>query len=100
MAHKKDLDAGTPGRRTRELTDMLIEAYDTETAYKKYGVHARIVPFTNDFPCADIHELLAPDLLHQIIKGTFKDHLVTWVGKYLMHTHGETAGNTILNDID
>ncbi|THH00180.1 hypothetical protein EW026_g2320 [Hermanssonia centrifuga] len=100
MASKKNLDAGTPGRRTRELTDMLIEAYDTETVYKKYGIHAEIVPFTNDFPRADIHELLAPDLLHQIIKGTFKDHLVTWVGEYLTHTHGETAGNTILDDID
>src|SRR5271168_1672419 len=36
-------------------------------------------PFTTDFPHANIHELLPPDLLHQIIKGTFKDHLVTWV---------------------
>lgn len=34
-------------------------------------------PFTAHFPCADIHLLLSPDLWHQIIKGTFKDHLVT-----------------------
>ncbi|KAF8808348.1 hypothetical protein BYT27DRAFT_7222939 [Phlegmacium glaucopus] len=33
----------------------------------------------NDFERADIHELLAPDLLHQLIKGTFQDHLVLWV---------------------
>ncbi|TFK32967.1 hypothetical protein BDQ12DRAFT_700969 [Crucibulum laeve] len=32
-------------------------------------------PFTSEFPHAGIHELLAPDLLHQIIKGAFKDHL-------------------------
>ncbi|KAF8226934.1 hypothetical protein L208DRAFT_1007346, partial [Tricholoma matsutake] len=41
-------------------------------------------PFTASFPQADIHELMAPDLLHQIIKGTFKDHLVKWVGEYLV----------------
>lgn len=40
-------------------------------------------PFTNDFPRADIHELLSPDLLHQVIKGGFKDHLVSWVEDYL-----------------
>lgn len=57
-------------------------------------------PFTNDFPRADIHELIAPDLLHQLIKGTFKDHLVTWVCKYLRNEHGETQANRILDDID
>ncbi|PBK83662.1 hypothetical protein ARMGADRAFT_1048374 [Armillaria gallica] len=36
-------------------------------------------PFTHGFPCTDIHKLLSPDLLHQVIKGTFKDHLVTWI---------------------
>lgn len=40
-------------------------------------------PFTEAFPRADIHTLITPDILHQIIKGTFKDHLVTWVDEYL-----------------
>lgn len=57
-------------------------------------------PFTNDFPRADIHELLSPDLLHQIIKGTFKDHLVTWVTDYVMLKFGKRNGLAILDDID
>jgi hypothetical protein len=57
-------------------------------------------PFTWDFPRADIHELLSPDLLHQVIKGTFKDHLVTWVGEYLELVHGAAEAKKIMADID
>jgi hypothetical protein len=57
-------------------------------------------PFTANFPRADIHELLAPDLLHQIIKGTFKDHLVTWVMEYVTAEHGNSEANEIHADID
>jgi hypothetical protein len=57
-------------------------------------------PFTHGFPRADIHELLSPDLLHQVIKGTFKDHLVEWVIEYLHATHGEARALEIIADID
>lgn len=57
-------------------------------------------PFTADFDRADIHELIAPDLLHQVIKGTFKDHLVTWVEEYLVLKHGKVGAKRRLDDID
>ena len=59
-----------------------------------------IRPFTSEFPQADIHELIAPDILRQVIKGTFKDHLVMWVEVYLKKVHGKTHVNVILDDID
>ena len=59
-----------------------------------------VQPFTNAFPRADIHELLSPDLLHQLIKGVFKDHLVTWVTDYIKAKHPAREANQILDDID
>ncbi|KAH9978413.1 hypothetical protein BJV74DRAFT_879459 [Russula compacta] len=53
--------------------------FDPEILWDDFRIWHDIVPFMHAFPQADIHELLAPDLLHQLIKGTFKDHLVAWV---------------------
>jgi hypothetical protein len=57
-------------------------------------------PFIKDFPQANIYELLSPDLLHQIIKGGYKDHLVAWVSEYLKIVHSKRRANKIMDDID
>ncbi|KAH9170341.1 hypothetical protein EDB89DRAFT_2220723 [Lactarius sanguifluus] len=87
-------------RRTHEKTDLLINSFDPEVLWDDYGTRSDVMPYTHEFPRADIHELLCPDLLHQVIKGTFKDHLVKWVSQYQINEHGETRGLEINQDID
>ncbi|KAJ7602026.1 hypothetical protein B0H17DRAFT_1342371 [Mycena rosella] len=99
-AHPDDLDAEGARLRTRTKTDALIMCFDPGILWDDYGVRADIVPFTNDFPRADIHEVLSSDLLHQVIKGTFKDHIVSWVNEYLHLAHGEKRALEIIQDID
>ncbi|KAH9031198.1 hypothetical protein EDB85DRAFT_2074139 [Lactarius pseudohatsudake] len=89
-AKSRNLD-GEAGRRTRTLSDLLRTTTPISSAELRgtYGIDDDIIPFTNDFPRADIHESLSPDLLHQIIKGCFKDHLVSWVGDYIKAAYGK-----------
>ncbi|KAJ6521383.1 hypothetical protein DFH09DRAFT_1251126 [Mycena vulgaris] len=44
--------------------------------------------------------MLSSNLLHQIIKGSFKDHLVTWVGEYLYIEHSKAQADAIMDEID
>ncbi|KAG2354567.1 hypothetical protein BDR07DRAFT_1260206, partial [Suillus spraguei] len=96
----ENLDRLEGGLHGQETTDALCEEFDYGMLWEEWGIMGDLVPFTNDFPCADIHELLSPDILHQIIKSTFKDHLVTWVEQYLLKEHGKTCAKGVLDDID
>lgn len=117
FSHPDSLD--TPCRhRSATQTDILVGMHDDETLRKSYGIvpgatvcvshHGNCVsadsetcqPYTSYFPRADIYELISPDLLHQLIKGVFKDHLVDWVGKYLEHSHGAAGGARVIDEID
>ncbi|KAG0700037.1 hypothetical protein DFH29DRAFT_983264 [Suillus ampliporus] len=101
LADRKNLDGDRLCLlRCREHSDLLVNELEYAKLWTEYGIVGDLVPFTNDFPHADIHELLAPDLLHQIIKGAFKDHLVKWVDMYLKLTHGTACATEILDDID
>ncbi|KAI0038131.1 hypothetical protein FA95DRAFT_1665594 [Auriscalpium vulgare] len=102
-AEPDNLDSDRARRRTRAKTEFLISAFDPGILWDDYGIRSDVAafqPFTNDFPRADIHQLLSPDLLHQVIKGTFKDHIVTWINSYLEEQHGEARANQIIEDID
>jgi len=115
-AHPQSIDTGSLPCSKRH-TNALVALETPKVLWERYGIidgitvcnvfnprtfitDCAIQPFTDAFPHADIYELIMPDLLHQIIKGTFKDHLVTWVEEYLILTHGQTCANTILDDID
>ncbi|KAJ6619562.1 hypothetical protein B0H10DRAFT_1946793 [Mycena sp. CBHHK59/15] len=98
-APRDDLD-GPSGRRTQLHTETMFDVLDHGAMWDQYSVIPDVLPFTWEFPRADIYELLSPDILHQVIKGTFKDHLVAWVGEYLDSVHGKAEAKKIMADID
>lgn len=99
-ADPTDLDNPTANLRTRERTMTLLQREDPETLWYDHGIVPDLETFMTKFPRADIHELLTGDLLHQAIKGAFKDHLVEWVKDYLTLTHGPSKAEGILDEID
>ncbi|KZT64211.1 hypothetical protein DAEQUDRAFT_679009 [Daedalea quercina L-15889] len=86
--------------RCPEHTGFLHNHFEAERLWDWWGIDVNVQLFTDHFPRADIHELLTPDLLHQLIKGTFKDHLVTWVEQYVKAEYPPAEAKRVMDDID
>ncbi|RDX42526.1 hypothetical protein OH76DRAFT_1458725 [Lentinus brumalis] len=99
-AFPDELDQGGPPR-FRAHTECVVETFPAGVVWDVFGLNVDVEPFTNHFPGADIHELISPDLLHQLIKGTFKDHLVEWVSNYIyQNAESEREADELIAQID
>ncbi|KAH7902948.1 hypothetical protein BJ138DRAFT_1168705 [Hygrophoropsis aurantiaca] len=74
-------DHGVNGPRDQDETLRLLQRHQsgiTDPDFKTLGLRPVYPPFWIDLPHCNIFESFTPDLLHQVHKGVFKDHLVSW----------------------
>jgi Plavaka transposase len=65
---------------------------------KSYGLKPD-PPFTDGFDYSNIHEMIAPDILHQVSKMLYDD-LFEWIQKYLILKHPRVPLATIIRELD
>jgi len=75
----------SPPRTQAATADILRRHADGEDPpeFAQQGLRPVFSPFWVGLPHADIFTCITPDILHQLYKGVFKDHLVEWCEKIM-----------------
>ncbi|KAI0070500.1 hypothetical protein K474DRAFT_1608585 [Panus rudis PR-1116 ss-1] len=69
-------------RKVDDTLDLLNKHKDdkiTDEELHTHGLRPVYDPFWKDLPHCNIHKVITPDILHQLHKGIFKDHLIAWI---------------------
>lgn len=83
------------------ISDIVVcLSFCSSTVFINNNTSLNWQPFTEFFPHADIYESITPDILHQLVKGVFKDHLVTWIGEYLKQEYRARDARIAMDNID
>ncbi|KAL0058854.1 hypothetical protein AAF712_014433 [Marasmius tenuissimus] len=98
--------------RSRTTREFMVTVFDPGTLWDDYGIRSDVTPFTHNFPRADIHELMAPDLLHssrfgalltrsgQPFRNALRSPNHVFINAYLYKTYPKEEANSIVQDID
>jgi hypothetical protein len=77
--------AETTIRDVEETLETLVKHQQGRdpSKFEDEGLRAIYHQFWADLPHCDIFSCFTPDLLHQLHKGVFKDHLAKWCGEII-----------------
>ncbi|KAG2144162.1 uncharacterized protein EDB93DRAFT_1241316 [Suillus bovinus] len=84
--NRGDMRESAPRRQDTTMANLWLHSegeMSSDQFESELGLQAIYSPFWAALPHNDIFLCMTPDILHQLHKGVFKDHLVSWCSKII-----------------